>query len=92
MIPNFNPNKWDREKIIEYVVGDAPLDDQQLAFLDYFVKLQDNQNKLIDFLEQRSQYQDELLSNWKMDDCNYQSGKRYAYKEILDFIKGGKDE
>ena len=40
MIPNFNPNKWNREKIIDYVIGEQPLTDQQLEFLNYVEQLQ----------------------------------------------------
>lgn len=46
MIPNFNPKKWDREKIIDWVIGDEPLTDQQLEFLLYFESLQEENKEL----------------------------------------------
>lgn len=39
MIPGFNLNEWDRDKIIEWVMDDGPLTDQQLEFLLYFGRL-----------------------------------------------------
>ena len=49
MIPNFNPDKWNREKIIDYVIGNRPLDDQQLAFLNYFEKAEQEHKALVEF-------------------------------------------
>ncbi len=49
MIPNFNPNEWNKEKILDYVIGDQPLTDQQLEFLIYFKKLQDENNAFNEF-------------------------------------------
>lgn len=46
MIPNFNPNEWDRDKIIEWVMDDGPLTDQQLEFLIYFGKLKQENMEL----------------------------------------------
>lgn len=39
MVPGFNPNEWDRDKIIEWVMDDGPLTDQQLEFLLYFGRM-----------------------------------------------------
>ena len=86
MIPNFNPNKWDREKIIEYVIGDEPLDDQQLAFLNYFDKLQKEKQRLIDYLKNKiKEYQfDEKLSYKQIEK---RVSVRLIYQEILDFVR-----
>lgn len=46
MVPGFNPNEWDRDKIIEWVMDDGPLTDQQLAFLMYFGNLQNKVKEL----------------------------------------------
>ena len=45
MVPNFDTEHWDREKILDWVIRDQPLDDQQLAFLDYFDKLTEKAEK-----------------------------------------------
>ena len=56
MIPNFNIGKWDREKIIDYVIGEQPLDDQQLEFLNYFEQLQQENKKMYCQLEQSKNF------------------------------------
>ena len=45
MVPNFDTKHWDREKILDCVIGDQPLDDQQIAFLDYFEEIQEKADK-----------------------------------------------
>ena len=62
MIPNFDTNKWNKEKIIDYVIGNQPLDDQQLEFLNYFDKLQQENQELI-----------HLVANKVIADYNYDS-------------------
>ena len=54
MTPNFNPNKWDREKILDYVIGEQPLTDEQLEFLIYFDKLQQENKNLKEKLEENT--------------------------------------
>ena len=54
MTPNFNPNKWDREKILDYVIGEQPLTDEQLEFLIYFDKLQRENKELKEKLEENT--------------------------------------
>ena len=39
MVPNFDTEHWDREKILDWVIGDQPLDDQQLALLQSLYSL-----------------------------------------------------
>ena len=68
MIPNFNPNKWDREKIIDYVIGDEPLDDQQLAFLVYFDRLQNENKELKNYCCKRNDCGGRLKQNHKLTD------------------------
>lgn len=45
MVPNFDTEHWDREKIIDWVILDQPLDDQQIAFLNYFDTLVEKAEK-----------------------------------------------
>ena len=73
MIPNFNPNKWDKEKIIDYVIGEQPLTDEQLEFLNYFDKLQ-QENK-------------ELKEKMNFYKNNFQGYSYERYKEILDKLQ-----
>ena len=54
MTPNFNPNKWDREKILDYVIGEQPLTDEQLEFLIYFDRLQQENKNLKEKLEENT--------------------------------------
>lgn len=63
MIPNFNPNKWDKQKIIDYVIGDAPLTDQQLEFLNYFEKLQHRLEEEIECKEIAQGHEENLQVN-----------------------------
>lgn len=46
MVPGFNPNEWDRDKIIEWVMDDGPLTDQQLEFLLYFGRMKQELEEL----------------------------------------------
>jgi len=46
MVPEFNPNEWDRDKILEWVMDDGPLTDQQIEFLLYFGRLKKELEKL----------------------------------------------
>lgn len=46
MVPGFNPNEWDRDKILDWVIGDEPLTDQQLEFLIYFGQLKNRVQEL----------------------------------------------
>ncbi len=58
-------------------------------------QLQNEQQQLISFLEDKIYRQELLLNDWKMDtyNYNYQKGIQFAYQEVLDFVnKGGKDE
>ena len=93
MIPNFNPNKWDREKIIEYVLNDEPLDDQQIAFLIYFDKLQNEKQKIIDFLKKELKENVDYIKKLDYDEVEYSDLiKNETLQEVLDFIEGGKDD
>ena len=78
MIPNFNPNKWNREKIIDYVIGDEPLDDQQLAFLNYIEQLQQENKELKD---QIKLFKEDLAKAEKI--CQKYNNKYYNIKLIL---------
>lgn len=46
MVPGFNPKEWDRDKILDWVIGDEPLTDQQLEFLIYFGQLKNRVQEL----------------------------------------------
>ena len=46
MVPGFKPKEWDRDKILDWVIGDEPLTDQQLEFLIYFGQLKNRVQEL----------------------------------------------
>ena len=46
MVPGFNPKEWDRDKILDWVIGDEPLTDQQIEFLIYFGQLKNRVKEL----------------------------------------------
>ena len=95
MIPNFNPNKWNREKILDYVIGEQPLTDEQLEFLNYFDNLQkqvEEKDKTIDEIEKRCNQEISAAT------IQYERHKRndtwqyiIAHKRILEILERGKN-
>lgn len=80
MIPNFKPNKWDKQKIIDYVIGEQPLDDQQLSFLNYFERLE----KEHDVLNEFEKWLEDKMNFYKN---NFQGYSYERYKEVLDKLQ-----
>ncbi len=68
MIPNFNPNKWDREKIIDYVIGEQPLSDEQLEFLNYIEQLKRENKELKKYCCKRNDCGGRIKENHKLTD------------------------
>ncbi len=89
MIPNFNPKVWNREKIIDYVIGaEQPLDDQQLAFLVYFDELK-KENKILEKLAVRNSEETDKIKKI----CRvYDKVIRDKLKDIEKTIKMTEDE
>lgn len=93
MVPGFNPKEWDRDKIIEWVMDDGPLTDQQIEFLMYFGKLQ-NENKQ---MKKRLDGIDKVISHWLKPlrhDASFRSNPVYTLEmmELQNIAKGYRDE
>ena len=88
MIPNFNPNKWDKQKVIDYVIGNEPLDDQQMAFLGYFDKLQQENEHSIYILTEFEKWLEERIKSTKLSLIEIITFKRCL--EELQELKEGK--
>ena len=84
MIPNFNPNKWDKQKVIDYVIGNEPLNDQQIAFLVYFEKVQQENDDLKEMINKANKILSETLVVKQGDMCRpiKNTTKQDAYRAI----------
>ena len=82
MIPNFNVNKWDREKILDCVIGEQPLSDGQLEFLNYFDKLQ-NEHIVLTELEKWLENEINIIEN----EYSQINGNYMRMQPILDTFK-----
>ena len=83
MIPNFNSNKWDRDKVLDYVIKEQPLDDQQISFLIYLENLQKENERL----KEEQQELIHLVTNKVIADYDYDNIlKQQLNKERLKYI------